>query len=155
MKINIKATNIELNEALRFWVENKIGELDKFLGVFGTEQEKPFIGGKEKIEAWVEIGKTTKGQLKGDIFRAEVQIHLPKQSLRAEAVDADLRRAINIVKDELQREIKKYKGKRLSRARNWARATKEKFRMSEIIRFQDRKGKKISKILKRKIKDKR
>lgn len=146
MKINIKATNIELNDALRIWVQEKIGELEKFLGVFGSESS--FKGGKEKGEAWVEIGKTTRHQLKGDVFRAEVQLYLPKKSLRAEAIDIDLRAAINTVKDELQREIKRYKGKRLSRARRWARKTKQRFRTSEIIRHGS--SKKISTILKRK-----
>jgi ribosomal subunit interface protein len=146
MKINIKATNIELDDALRFWVEEKIGELEKFLGVFGPDNF--FVGEKEKVEAWVEIGKTTRRHLKGDIFRAEVQLHLPKKSLRAEATDIDLRVAINTVKDELQREIKQYKDKRLARARKWARRKKESLQTLETLR--PRYGKKILRILRRK-----
>jgi ribosomal subunit interface protein len=132
MKINIKATNIELNDSLRFWVQEKIGELEKFLGAFGPEDL--IAGEKEKVEIWVEIGKTTKHHLKGDVFRAEVQFHLPKKSIRAEAINADLRTAINEAKDELQREIKQYKGKRLDKARKWARMAKEKFRTSSLLR---------------------
>ena len=146
MKVNIKATNIELDDALRFFVEEKIGELEKFLGAFGPDDF--FIGEKEKVEAWVEIGKTTKRQLKGNIFRAEVQLHLPKKSLRAEATDIDLRMAINSVKDELQREIKRYKNKRLARARKWARRQKEGFRALQTL--GPRYGKKILRVLKRK-----
>jgi len=146
MKINIKATNIELDDALRIWVKEKIGELEKFLGVFGSDD--PFIGGKEKVEAWVEIGKTTRHHLKGDVFRAEVQLYLPKKSLRAEAIDMDLRVAINTTKDELQREIKKYKGKRLARARKSARREKESFQISEA--FKPRYGDKVLRILRRK-----
>ena len=132
MKINIKATNIELNDSLRFWVQEKIGELEKFLGVFGSEDL--IAGEKEKVEFWVEIGKTTKHHLKGDVFRAEVQLYLPKKSLRAEAINVDLRTAINEAKDELQREIKQYKGKRLDKARKWARMAKEKFRTPSLLK---------------------
>jgi len=132
MKINIKATNIELNDSLRFWVQEKIGELEKFLGVFGSEDL--IAGEKEKVELWVEIGKTTKHHLKGDVFRAEVQLYLPKKSLRAEAINVDLRTAINEAKDELQREIKQYKGKRLDKARKWARMAKEKFRTPSLLK---------------------
>lgn len=132
MKINIKATNIELNDSLRFWVEEKVGELEKFLGSFSPEDS--IAGEKENIEFWVEIGKTTRHHLKGDVFRAEIQLYLPKKSLRTEAINIDLRTAINEAKDELQREIKKYKGKRLVRARKWARMTKEKFRTSSLLR---------------------
>jgi len=132
MKINIKATNIELNDSLRFWVQEKLGELEKFLGVFGPGDL--IAGEKEKIEFWVEIGKTTRHHLKGDVFRAEVQLYLPKKSLRAEAVNTDLRTAINETKDELQREIKKYKEKRLGKARKRARMVKEKFRTLSLLR---------------------
>jgi len=132
MKTNIKATNIELNEALRVHIEEKLGELEKFLGAFGPENL--VSGEKEKVELWVEIGKTTKHHLKGDIFRAEVQLRLPKKSIRVEAINADLRTAINEAKDELQREIKQYKEKRLGKARNWARTVKEKFRTPAFLR---------------------
>jgi len=132
MKINIKATNIELNDSLRFWVQEKIGELEKFLGVFGPEDL--IVGEKENIEFWVEIGKTTKHHLKGDVFRAEVQLYLPRKSLRVVTTNSDLRTAINEAKDELQREIKKYKEKRLGKAREWARMAKEKFRTPSLLK---------------------
>ncbi|MCX6738302.1 MAG: HPF/RaiA family ribosome-associated protein [Candidatus Parcubacteria bacterium] len=132
MKVNIKTTNIELDEALVVWVNDRIGELDRILGAFGPESVS--TGEKEKVEAFVEIGKISKHHLKGDVFRAEVQLILPKKSLRAVARDNDLRVAINIAKEEIQGEIKKYKGKRVTRARKWARVLKEKFRTVEILR---------------------
>ena len=132
MKVNIKTTNIELDEALVVWVNDRIGELDRILGAFGPESVS--VGEKEKVEAFVEIGKISKHHLKGDVFRAEVQLILPKKSLRAVARDNDLRTAINIAKEEIQGEIKKYKGKRVARARKWARILKEKFRTTEILK---------------------
>jgi ribosomal subunit interface protein len=132
MKVNIKTKNIELDEALVIWVNDRIGELDRILGAFGPDDIE--AGEKEKVEAFVEIGKISKHHLKGDVFRAEVQIVLPKKSLRVVVRDSDLRTAINAAKEEIQREIKKYKGKRVARARKWARILKEKFRTTEILK---------------------
>jgi len=120
MIIQIKATNIELNESLRIFVEEKVGELKKNLVKFEEIPEK----GREKIDVRVEIGKTTRHHRKGDIFRAEIQIYLPKKLLRAVVKNTDLRSAIIEARDELDREIRKYKGKRLGRAREWARRAK-------------------------------
>jgi len=122
MNINIKATNISLDEPLRVWVNEKFFELKKLLVPFEQKGEK-----RELTQLFVEIGKISKHHNKGDVFRAEAQIHLPKKSLRAEAVNVDLRTAIIEVRDELGREIKKYRGKRVVKARKWARFAKEKF----------------------------
>lgn len=99
MNIIIKTTNIELTESLEQWVHMRLQPLEK-LQSFLKEPD---------VEAWVEIGKTTKGQKKGDIFRAEAQIRLPGKSIRAEAVSNNLRKSINEIKDKLQREIIEYK----------------------------------------------
>ncbi|MCD6429521.1 ribosome-associated translation inhibitor RaiA [bacterium] len=143
MKINIKTTNISLDRALEDWVHKKIGELERYLDKFESAE---FLQGTETIEIWVEIGKTTKHHLKGDIFRAEAQFYLPGKKIRAEATDTDLRTAINQVKEELQRRIKSYKGKRISRARRWARKVKE---FGRVHRFLRKENNKIFKIFKR------
>ncbi|MCK9597303.1 MAG: ribosome-associated translation inhibitor RaiA [Candidatus Paceibacterota bacterium] len=144
MKINIKTTNISLDEALRIWTEDKMNELGKFLGGFGPD-DSPEKGLKVKGEIWVEIGKTTKHHLKGDVFRAEAQIYLPNKSIRSEVIHEDLRTAIVLARDELGNEIKKYRGRRIARARGWARKTKEWLRDSEV--FLNDKKKKALKIL--------
>lgn len=132
MKINIKTTNISLDEALRVWTEQKMNELDKFLGGFGPGDLSE-EGLKARVEVWVEIGKISRHHLKGDVFRAEAQMYLPRRSLRAEAIHEDLRTAITLSRDELEREIKKYRGRRIARARGWARKTKEWIRDSEMF----------------------
>lgn len=98
MKIDIKGTNMELTEAIKDYVNEKIGSLEKFFDNI--------------VEARVEVGKTSNHHQKGDIFRAEVNLDVPeKYVLRAEATREDLYMAINQVKDELQRQVKKYKEK--------------------------------------------
>ena len=113
MKIVIKATNLELNQELRDYIEEKIGGLEKFAKVFQSENYYNgfFSKGKPRVEVWVEIGKTTRHHQKGDIFRAEAQMRFPGKSLRAESKRDDLKLAITEIKDELQRELKQYKEK--------------------------------------------
>lgn len=104
MKITIKGTNIELSDSIRQYVERKIGGLTKFAN--------------PPTECWVEVERTTYHHQGGDIFRAEAQIRLPgASSIRAEATEGDLHQAIDEVKDELQRQLKRYKGKIISQRR--------------------------------------
>ncbi len=98
MKIDIKGTNMELTEAIKNYVSEKIGSLEKFHDNI--------------LEARVDIGLTTNHHQKGDIYRAEANLVVPqKHILRAESEKEDLYLAINDVKDDLQRQIKKYKEK--------------------------------------------
>ena len=112
MKINIKATNLELTPAIRQYIEIKIGSLDHFLRHFVGV--RPCVGlkrfeSKSEIEVFVEIARTTRHHHKGNIFYAEAIFSLCKKILRAEHSDWDIRVAIDKVKDKLQQEIKKYK----------------------------------------------
>ncbi len=101
MKIDIKATNLELTPAIREYVETKIGSLAHFLKRFETESE---------IKVFVEIARTSKHHKTGNVFCAEASFSIGKKLLRAEHTDWDVRVAIDEVKDRLQQEIKKYKG---------------------------------------------
>lgn len=126
MKINIKSKNIELDDSLQLLINKRFGEIEKFLGVFASDNYQS--KGREKVEIWVEVEKTTRHHLKGAVFRAEAQLFLPRKKLRAVVVHEDLNIAINEAKEELQREIRKYKGKRIDKARRWARQLKERVR---------------------------
>ena len=113
MKIIIKTTNLELSQELRDYIQEKINSLEKFAKIF---QDKNYYNGffsrgKPRVEVWVEVSRTTRHHQKGNIFRAEAQMRLPGKGLRAESERDDLKLAIAEVKDELQRELKKYKGK--------------------------------------------
>lgn len=102
MKINIKATNLDLTPALKEYIERKIGDLERFLVKIERE------GGGE-ISAFVEVGRSTRHHHKGKVFQAECDLKLPGKMIRAEDVSWDVRVAIDAVKDKLQQEIKKYK----------------------------------------------
>lgn len=101
MILNIKATQVELTPALKEYVEQKIGSLDRFLKRWEHEGE---------IEAWIEVGRTSRHHHKGDVFRAEVTVRMPqKKVLRADDENMDVRTAIDMVRDKVFQEIKKYR----------------------------------------------
>lgn len=142
MKIVIKATNLKLTPKLRNFIQEKIGSLEKFAKVFQKEKYyNSFFGkGKPRVEVWVEVGRTTRHHQKGDIFRAEAQMHLPGKSLRAESEREDLKLAITEIKDELQRELKKYKRKTEAITKRRSRIFKKLLHLSPLARFKKRKG---------------
>lgn len=114
MKIIIKIKNLESDRSLEQFISEKINSLEKFFGNLMNEENyygKFFGKGKPKLEARVEVEKITSHHQKGKIFKAECQIRLLGKTLRSEAVSEDLKIAVNMVKDELQRELKKYKEK--------------------------------------------
>jgi len=100
MRIDIKATDLDLTPAIREYIETKIGSLDHFLKRFEVDNE---------IMVFVEIARTTHHHKGGAVFYAEASFSMGKKLLRADHSDWDIRVAINEVKDRLQQEIKKYK----------------------------------------------
>ncbi len=129
MRIRIKTTNIELTPAIEEYVDNKIGGVDKLLE--GMDQKV--------IEAKVEIGKTTQHHRKGDIFRAEVNLIVPGKLLRTEAEEWDLRVAIDEARKDLERKIRKYRGKQSAKYKRGARKAKRLLRISPLAWFKKEK----------------
>jgi len=116
MKINLKATNIELTPAIQDYVDKKIGNLEKFLGSYNDPS----------VQVWVEVGMTSRHHQKGNIFRAEIQFHLPyyKKGARAEAQAETLYAAIDGAHDEIKLEINKIRDKRKSLIKKGAKLFK-------------------------------
>ncbi|MBU4315391.1 ribosome-associated translation inhibitor RaiA, partial [Patescibacteria group bacterium] len=70
-----------------------------------------FTGGFEPCDVAVDVGRTTTGQQKGKIFRAEFNLTIPGTLLRAEDVEEDLYAAIDEAVEILSRQVKEYKDK--------------------------------------------
>lgn len=138
MKVVIKTKDIKLDRALEDFVERKINDLEKFASVFqGEEYFNGYYGrGKPRVEAWVEIGRTTLHHKKGPYFYAECQMHLPGRSLRATASLPDLRLAICEVKDELQRQLKQYKEKAIAKRKRGQRVFKKEIKIDPAARLE-------------------
>jgi len=137
MKIIIKTKNLKLNQELLQYIEEKINSLEKFSKILYSEEyyNHFFTKGKPKIEAWVEIGKTTLHHRKGPFFWAECQMRFPKRSLRATAQAEDLKLTITEVKDKLQRELKQYKEKLTAQTKRRARVLKKELKLAPQARF--------------------
>lgn len=95
----LQGTNIELTDAIRKYVDDKLANIAKL-----TEKFEP-------CDIHAEVGKTQSGQQKGKIFRAEFNLTIPGVVLRAEAIRDDLYAAIDEASDDLKRQVKKYKEK--------------------------------------------
>ena len=101
MKINIKATKMDLTPAIRNYVQEKIDMLEKYLGEIKV------------MNCDVEVGLTSHHHTKGEIYRAEINLVLPGELLRVEKTEKDLYKAIDKVKDHLARSIRRYKEKKI------------------------------------------
>ena len=103
MKINERGTNMEITGEIKDFLYKKLAHLDKFI-----DQTD------DSIICDVELGKTTNHHKNGDIFRAEINVFMDGQTLRAVAEEEDLFSAIDIAKDEIVREVKISKDKKIS-----------------------------------------
>lgn len=118
MRINTKATNLELTAALKNYVDQKISSLEKYLK---RDNEHTLVE--------VELVKNTNHHNKGDIFRAELNINLGKGRLvREEATDSDLYAAIDEVKDKGGEAIRTFLNKRGSLLKRSGRLLKKLLR---------------------------
>lgn len=133
MKINIKATNLDLTPAITVYIEEKINGLEKFIS--GESLKQWDENNQAAVEADVEIARTTNHHRQGDVYRAEVNLKVPGRVLRAEAEQWDMRVAIDEVKNELQTELKKYKNKQETEFRKGSRILKKLTSLSPLAWF--------------------
>jgi ribosomal subunit interface protein len=122
MNIIIKAKNLDLTEELQGFVENKIGSIKKFIDILKQDTPKKL---KTLAEIFVELEKETEHHKKGKIFIVKTQVNLPGKSLTAWSKADDLFKAIIGAKDELKKEIEKYKFKNIDKNRRQQRKSKE------------------------------
>lgn len=135
MKIDIKSTNLELTPAITEFIHEKIGSLDKFVGGFAMrEEESPERN--RLVEAFVEISRTTNHHRQGDIFKAEVNIKIGGNIVRAEKEDLDVRAAIDLVREELKAELQKEKGMYEAKFKKGARTMKRLLSISPLAWFK-------------------
>lgn len=94
MKINIKATNIELTDAIKNYINSKLKGIERFLK-----------NDKEELIIQVEVGRTTKKQKKGDYFRAEFNAEISGKNYYVSSQKSNLYEAIDEAKDLLFRKM--------------------------------------------------
>ena len=102
MNINIKATNTQLTPAIREYIEKKLALVES----------KLIDPADTSTHCDVEVGKTTRGQHKGEVFRAEFNLSIEGKLHRIESTQENLYAAIDEAKDELYRAVRKSKNKK-------------------------------------------
>lgn len=114
MNITTKATNIVLSPAIEEYATKKFGVLQKYVNTADTS-----AGGQ------IELGKTTKHHQSGDVFRAEINLHLKGKDFWTEATAADLYTAIDEARDEIVRMLRAHKEKSSASKRKGGRVAKK------------------------------
>ena len=117
MKTNIKATSMQLTAAISEYLAKRLSALDKFVDA-----------ADDSAMCYVEVGKVSKHHKSGDVFRAEINLHIGGKSFRAEAEESDLYAAIDKVKDEMVAELRTSKTKRLNLLRRGGQKIKKMLR---------------------------
>lgn len=97
MQITVNGKGVELTEAIKDYVEKKIGGLGKFYNNI--------------IRANVTVGVESHHHQKGSIFVAECKLEVPGKDLFAAKNEKTLYKAIDKIRDYLEHELKKHKVK--------------------------------------------
>ncbi len=112
MNINIKATNIELTDAISDYVNKRLATLEKF--------EK-----NGNISGYVEVGKTTNHHKQGEYYKAEFDVSLNGDKFFAMSEKEDLYAAIDDAKEEVLRRITQNKDRKQTLFKRGAKSVKK------------------------------
>jgi len=106
MHINYKAPTIELTDEVYAYVEEKLAGIEKHLGNIDLEN----------VQVDVELARN-ENQQSGQIFRVDVTVHAGGDRTHAVGHGETLHAAVDEMKDELSRRLKRVKGRRLDALR--------------------------------------
>ena len=115
MRVIFKRTKTALTSALKKYLDEKlVCSLEKII--------------RDDALLEIEFERTTQHHQKGKVWRAEANLTFGKRLIRAEASGEDPREAIDLLEDELIREVKTFKNKKATESRKGARDIKRKIR---------------------------
>lgn len=106
MKTTIKATNVTLTDNINDYVEKRLAAIEKLVS-----------GDDTSALCAIEVEKTTEHHKSGQIFRAEFNLHISGGDFRAESSKETLFDAIDSAKDEIVRELRRHKNKKIKNVR--------------------------------------
>lgn len=112
LTVNIKATNIELTDAIKDYAERKLNSLDKFMH-------------SEAESMHVEIGKISNHHKQGEVYKAEVNLSMGGKKFYAIAEKEDLYTAIDEVREDIVRQLTENKERSVTLFRRGARSVKK------------------------------
>lgn len=99
MKINIKATNMDLTEAINTYINNRLFVIKKFTK-------------NSEASCYVEVGKTTNHHKQGEFFKAEIDVSFNGNRFFTSSIKEDLYSAIDDAKEEIVQKITRDKDKK-------------------------------------------
>lgn len=114
--ITLKAVNLDISPGLRSLVDQKFEPLGKLLP-----------DGKTETTCEVEMEKLAEHQT-GKIYRVEANLFVAGVLHRGEAKEDQVEKAIDVVRNELRRELQKTNGKRHSLLKRGKQAIKDMMR---------------------------
>ena len=117
--IQVKATNLHLTDEIQELLEQKIHPLAKFLPKDSSD-----------LKCDVELERVADHQ-SGKIYRAEINLYVEGKLYRAEATEDQIEKAIDEMRDEVKREIRKAQAKRDSLIKRGGRKFKNMMRFGE------------------------
>ena len=116
--IQFKATNTELIGELQDIIEQKLHSLDKY------------IGDETDLKCQVEFEKIT-AQTSGKIYRVEVNFFMAGKMYRAESTTTTFEEAIDEVRNELDKELRRTRKRKITLFKKGGRAIKRMMRRGE------------------------
>jgi len=113
MQIEVKGKNLQVTDEMREYAERRFAKIAKQVSEVATLD--------------LEVADEN---VPGDPIAAEVVLHLKGTQLRAKEVSKDAKHAINLVADNLERQVKRHRDKR--RGRRDSRSAAEAARMGDV-----------------------
>jgi len=98
MEIKIKATAIDLTDAIRQYVDERMESIAKLVDEYDSA-----------AMVNVEVGKSTRHHNKGPFMRAEMTLSFLGNVFRSEEEREDLYESIDMAKDDLRRQVVEHK----------------------------------------------
>ena len=114
MKLEIFAKDIKVTPELKKYIEEKVRSFDNILG-------------KSKEERFCDfrVGRNAKSHSHGQIYFAEARVETPHKNYGAKAKAETLEAAIDELKDEILKKIRRNKDKKDSMVKRGGRKLKE------------------------------
>ncbi len=116
MKLNVKATQLELNEHISDYLDKKLHALTKL------------FEDSDAVICVVELARDTH-HIKGDVFRAEITLDMPMGFFRASETGETVYSAIDAAQEEVLKELRRSKDRRLHLLKRGGHRLKEVTRM--------------------------
>lgn len=117
MKINLQGKNFELTETIKDYVLKRITDLEKLLSTIET-------GGGEVLVNF-EVGKSSKHHKSGIVFHSDCLINIDGKKFYASSDKEDIYQAIDEIREELFREIRKNKERKRTLFKRGATSVKK------------------------------